>query len=257
MEILTFDIAGKFAHFRKYYANNTAMTFTLPPRTTLMGIVAAMLGLPRDSYYKALSSERLRFSVRILQPVKKSFHRMNLLMIKGEKDFQGRLGHTQTPFEVVTGLDLRKDFVQYRVYVTATGNDGIDVFQILKDAVMASKTVFSLTLGTANFSAQVGNPRLFDETQWQEIVAASNDFQTIHSAVLSNQVTEIETGVGKILMEEELLPANFMDDYNRELTSPMWRILFSTDGKPMRLKLKGHLIELMGRAEPEFITFLD
>lgn len=257
MEILTFDIAGKFAHFRKYYANNTAMTFSLPPRTTLMGIVAAMLGLPRDSYYKALSSERLRFSVRILQPVKKSFHRMNLLMIKGEKDFQGRLGHTQTPFEVVTGLDLRKDFVQYRIYVTPASDDGVEVFEQLKDSVIASKNVFSLTLGTANFSAKVENPKVFDASQWEEVEANNNDYQTVHSAVPSIQVLGIDTEVGKILLEEELLPANFMDDNNRELKSPMWRILFSTDGKPMRLKLQGHFIELKSDKESEFITFLD
>ena len=49
MQVLTFDLVGKMAHFRKYYANNTAMSFSVPPRTTLMGVLAAILGLPRDS----------------------------------------------------------------------------------------------------------------------------------------------------------------------------------------------------------------
>jgi len=35
MEILSFDIVGKFAHFKKYYANNTALSFSIPPRTTI------------------------------------------------------------------------------------------------------------------------------------------------------------------------------------------------------------------------------
>ncbi len=257
MEILTFDIAGKIAHFRKYYANNTAMSFTLPPRTSLMGIVAAMLGLPRDSYYKALSSEHLRFGIRILRPVKKSFHRMNLLKINGEKDFRGRLGHTQTPFEVVTGLDLRKDMVLYRVYVTPVDDAGLGIFYQLKEHLLANKKVFSLSLGTANFSAEVKNPRFFTKDQWKEKAASGNDFQYIHSAISSNQVEGIDTNAGKISLEEELMPANFVDDYNRELTGPMWRILFSTDGQPMRLKLNGNFIELNNDREPELITFLD
>lgn len=257
MEILTFDIAGKFAHFRKYYANNTAMSFTLPPRTALMGMVAAMLGLPRDSYYKALSSERLRFGIRILQPVKKSFHRMNLLMIKGEKDFQGRLGHTQTPFEVVTGLDIRNDSVQYRVYITPADDAGAVIFREIKDCLLRSKAVFSVSLGTANFSAQVRNPRLFEAGKWEKREAVKTEFQPIHSAVPSNQVLGIDAKGGKILVEEELLPANFMDDFNRELAGPMWRTLFSTDGNTMKLRLNGTFIELLNGDGSEFITFLD
>ena len=66
MEVLCFKISGKLAHFRKYYANNTAFSFTIPPRTTLMGIVAAAMGLERDSYYELLSSENIHFGVRVL-----------------------------------------------------------------------------------------------------------------------------------------------------------------------------------------------
>jgi CRISPR-associated protein Cas5h len=81
MEILTFTIKGKLAHFRKYYANNTAFSFTIPPRTTLMGIVAAAMGLPKDSYYEDFSSEKIKFGIRVLSPLKKSFHRLNFLSI--------------------------------------------------------------------------------------------------------------------------------------------------------------------------------
>lgn len=30
MDILAFDISGKFAHFRKFFANNTALTYSIP-----------------------------------------------------------------------------------------------------------------------------------------------------------------------------------------------------------------------------------
>ncbi len=257
MEILTFDLSGKFAHFRKYYANNTALSYTLPPRTALMGIVAAMLGLPRDSYYRALCSENLRFGVRILAPVKKSFHRLNHLKIVSASDFQGRLGHTQTPFEVVTGLDLRTDLVQYRVYILPNNGEGAEIFKKIKTLLLESKNVFSLTLGVANFTAQASNVQVFPENAWIEKEAPASGFLPIHSAISSEQVLGIDPSKGKLLVEEELIPADFVDDYNREL-SRMCRILFSTDGNPMPLHLKGRYLELHAPdGSIENITFLD
>ena len=71
MEIIQFDISGKFAHFRKYYANNTALTYSLPPRTTVMGILAAILGRSRDSYYEEFSSDKILIGIAIKTPIKK------------------------------------------------------------------------------------------------------------------------------------------------------------------------------------------
>jgi len=116
MEILSFKISGKMAHFRKYYANNTAFSFCIPPRTTLMGIVAAAMGWSKDSYYEDLASENIQFGIRVLRPLKKSFHRLNFLSIKStgdiaknwSSDFRGEGGRIQTPFQVVTAWDLAK-----------------------------------------------------------------------------------------------------------------------------------------------------
>ncbi|MDZ7691710.1 MAG: CRISPR-associated protein Cas5 [Balneolaceae bacterium] len=105
---------GKFAHFRKYYANNTAFSFSIPPRTTLMGLTAAIMGWEKDSYYERLSSEHIHFGVRVLTPLKKSFQRLNFLSIKStgdisksfDSDFRGKSGRIQTPFEVVSVLKI-------------------------------------------------------------------------------------------------------------------------------------------------------
>ena len=74
------------AHFRKYYANNTAFSFSIPPRTAIMGIVAAAMGWPKDSYYEDLASENIQLGIRVLKPLKKSFHRLNFLSIKSTGD---------------------------------------------------------------------------------------------------------------------------------------------------------------------------
>ena len=167
MEVLCFKISGKLAHFRKYYANNTAFSFSIPPRTTLMGIVAAAMGWERDSYYEKLASENIHFGVRVLSPLKKAFHRLNFLSIKTlgdlskklSSDFRGEGGRIQTPFEVVSGWNLPKDEVAYQVFVTPT-TDGETVFKELKNHFINGYPVFNITLGVADFSAYISELRI-------------------------------------------------------------------------------------------------
>lgn len=131
MEVISIDISGKFAHFRKFYVNNTALSYSIPPRTTIMGMLASIQGKDRDSYYNEMASDKIRIGVRILCPIKKSFHRVNLLSIKNVNDFRGKSGRTQVPFEVVSGLNPKTDFVKYRIYISCY-EEGKSQFEALK-----------------------------------------------------------------------------------------------------------------------------
>ncbi|MCS7245973.1 MAG: CRISPR-associated protein Cas5, partial [candidate division WOR-3 bacterium] len=46
--LISFELKGKFAHFRAFYSNATAISYYFPPRTTLVGLVAGILGRERD-----------------------------------------------------------------------------------------------------------------------------------------------------------------------------------------------------------------
>lgn len=257
MEILQLDVGGKLAHFRKYYANNTAMSFSIPPRTTMMGMLASILGRERDSYYEELASERIRISVRVMSPLKKTFHRLNFLSVKSKSEFDGSGGRIQTPFEVVSGYDISKDMVVYRLYVSCS--EGKDTFDELKEKVLQKQQHFALTLGTANFTASLLDMRLFVANQIQETEA--NGFVTIHSAVPSEAVERIDfdrSGVEDLLqmIEEELLPADFVRNYDRELRK-MNRTLFSTSPTGMRLELNRSYYQLTTSEEVQNILFLE
>ena len=89
MKILTFRLQGKMAHFRRYYSNSSALTYTIPPRTTVIGIVAGLLGYPRDSYYDFFSLDHCRIALTIGSRLKKQMQKMNLLMIKSPNDLNG------------------------------------------------------------------------------------------------------------------------------------------------------------------------
>lgn len=265
MEILSFDVCGKLAHFRKFYANNTAFTYSIPPRTSVMGMVAAAMGYPRDGYYERLNSSHLRVGVRLLRPVKKAFHRLNFLSIKsmgdaikGTGDFTGAGGRIQTPFEVISGPNITTDFVAYRIFLAA-GQDDNGQFEAIKTAFLERKQHFNLTLGTANFTAWLENVKPYPDVKPKR----SDDFVKIHSALPSEKDVKLkfqkdDPDDGYNYLEEELMPADFVADGDREL-SKLVRLLFSTQGKAFSAKFDGEFFEVRDPKTDEIqhITFIE
>jgi CRISPR-associated protein Cas5h len=265
MEILSFKISGKMAHFRKYYANNTAFSFSIPPRTSLMGIVAAAMGLPKDSYYEDLASENIQFGIRVLNPLKKSFHRLNFLSIKStgdmaknwSSDFRGEGGRIQTPFEVITAWDLSKGDVVYQVFLKAE-DKGKMIYESIKTHFLEKEPIYNITLGTANFTASFSDIQIFKKNQIEIINA--NDYVQIHSAVPVDHVEDLKFDKKEFgnynFVEEDMLPGDFMANGNREVRK-MNRLLFSITPNPLRVKLKGSFYVLKSDTGELNIQFMD
>lgn len=152
MKILSFRLQGKMAHFRRYYSNSSALSYSVPPRTTVAGMVAGLLGYPRDSYYDVFSLDHCRIALMSGSSVKKQMQKMNLLMIKSSNDLNGSQEfHSQTPTELVIPQDIRSGFLDYRIWFSH--NDP----GIMKELEHLLKTAWpgyysrgiSLALGTA------------------------------------------------------------------------------------------------------------
>lgn len=266
MEILQFDISGKFAHFKKYYANNTALSFTMLPRTSIMGILAAILGKPRDSYYEEFSSENIRIGISLKVPVKKNFHRLNLLSIKSlgdmgksfESDFRKMSGnYVQTPFEVITGINLQKDEVKYRIFISFNAG-GRNTFNLLKNSLLEQRQVFPTTLGVANFNAFITNFKYFVGSSIIQKEAVDEVIE-FNSAVDSKKITALEFNNGENEMnfvEEELLPMDFKENGIREV-SKMNNVLFTSNDIPLKVKYTGIYYTIQDLNSSQTIQFLD
>ncbi|WP_163515251.1 CRISPR-associated protein Cas5 [Gelidibacter japonicus] len=265
MEILSFKIGGKMAHFRKYYANNTAFSFTIPPRTTLMGILAAAMGLPKDSYYEDLASEKINFGIRVLCPLKKSFHRLNFLSVKSigdvskhwSSDLRGENGRIQTPFEIITGWDMAKCQVEYQIFI-AGSELGKDSFEKIKRHFFNNDPVFNISLGIANFNANISEIQLFNKNEITEI--DDKDFIFMHSAVPVNIVEELKFNREEYecynFIEEDMLPGDFVGNQNREVRK-MNKLLFSITPNPIRVKLNVPYYQLDTESGKLNIQFMD
>jgi CRISPR-associated protein Cas5h len=147
MRVLVFDLTGSLAHFRKIYTNSSSLSYSLPPRTCLAGIIAAMLGRERDSYYQEFNLEHSFIAVRKLGKTRKIMQTLNYMRATGNRELMVAREHTQIPFELVCG----DPELHYRVYFA--GNPG--TYEELKQRLIKDKYVFPPYLGAAPFSATV------------------------------------------------------------------------------------------------------
>lgn len=62
-ECLDLTVSGPWAHFRRVEGNVVKQTYDIMPRTTVAGMVAAILGLERNSYYDLFSPENSAIAI--------------------------------------------------------------------------------------------------------------------------------------------------------------------------------------------------
>lgn len=150
MKILNFRLRGKMAHFRRYYSNTSALTYSVPPRTTLIGLIAGLLGYERDSYYEIFSTSSCHVAVGIRRPLKKQMHKLNLLKVENHNDLDGSKSHTQIPTEILVPIDLPNGYLDYEVWFHHNNPDLMNKLDTLLQVELGylSKGI-SLALGTA------------------------------------------------------------------------------------------------------------
>lgn len=71
LDLLVFDIHGFMGHFRKIHSTTSSLTYFFPPRTTITGLVAGILGRDRDTYYEEFALEQCKMAVGLNGSIRK------------------------------------------------------------------------------------------------------------------------------------------------------------------------------------------
>ncbi|MEW5820539.1 MAG: type I-B CRISPR-associated protein Cas5b [Cyanobacteriota bacterium] len=232
MEILTFDIQGKFAHFRKFYTNSSALSYFIPPRTTIIGIIAAILGRERDEYYEEFSSDLCKIGVKVNNKIKKATQRLNYLKIENKSDLNGSKGRTQVPFEIVMPENIKKSYVSYKIFFW---HNDAKLLQELYNRIKTKRYHYPITLGTANFTAFINNERLITSNELTE-TENLDSFIEVNSALNLDKISDFNFSDGhKNILITEKIPLAFNKD--RELINHA-EIIFSINNQPINVRLK-------------------
>ena len=230
--LVAFDLVGPMAHFRKFYTNSSSLSYHVPPRTTLMGVIAALLGWRRDTYYQRLSLDKARIGVALRAPVRTIIQTVNLLQTKLE-DWHGREARTQIPAEWVLPKETApSSLLRYRVFFQ---HEDAGITRSVAERVSIPRYAYPLFLGAAFCPAWVENGRLYeeDEIRW----ASDTQPALVDTVVLTNRITESSRLVAPgIRILPDQMPLDFHPDRTlRAVASVLWE----DNGKPLRLSVTG------------------
>ncbi|MBA5851224.1 type I-B CRISPR-associated protein Cas5 [Clostridium sp. cel8] len=202
MDILIFDLKGKFAHFRKFYTNSSSLTYSVPPRTTIEGIIGAILGMERDSYYEVMSKDAVKIALRKMSKTYKIMQTVNYIKVTSEKYLIDPKEHTQIPFEIVTSDEM----IIYRVYVSS---DNKEIMNKLEYSIKNKSFEYTPYLGAAPFNCSIN----FVGKASGEYTEKEN-FQEISSLINSDYICNggIDLNKKNLFLVKEKMPSDFLKD---------------------------------------------
>lgn len=227
-KFLIFDIWGDYAHFKKYYTTSSPLTFSIPPRTVLIGLISAIIGLDKEEYLQSMTKEKAEIAVRILNPIKKFRITQNLINTKDGYWIPVRRGRHEPRTQI------RFEFLKepkFRVY--CSHNDA-EIYSELKRNLRNHKTVYTPYLG---ISELIGDFAFVEESTIIEKLNGEG-FTEICTAVPLDTITEpqlLRPGwkYFKERVPTEMLPGRIVTEYRE--------VLYEIQGKPIKAKAKNAL----------------
>lgn len=200
MKGIIFDLEGEFAHFRKFYTNSSSLSYTVPPRTTIMGLIAGILGEERDSYYEKFHSSSLCLAVRKNGATRMLSQTLNYIKATSSGELVSPSLHTQIPFEIVRGKEGK---VSYRIYAVSEDKALITT---LERHLSEEYYVYPPSMGTAFFHADV----IYQGTENFEWYPDSANTVYVESILPVNQVKTLEFTENRIIREK--MPRDFLNE---------------------------------------------
>ena len=156
--LIVFELSGEYGHFRKFNTTTSPLTYPIPTRTALTGLLGAVLGVERETgpgrfpahvvpVQELFSQANCDLTVQLIAPVRKVSMGFNLLDT-GNSFFEIRKsGRTQIEFE------LLKNPV-FRVFVRLENSA---LFDQLAERLLNRNHHFTPYLGLSQFTATLQN----------------------------------------------------------------------------------------------------
>lgn len=253
MKFLIIDLKGKFGSFKKFYSNSSVLTYFFPPRTTITGILAGILGREKESYHEEFCNENINIAVSIRNQLKKNIHKINYLKVESLNDLNGsnkNSARTQVPFEMLSAANSN-DLVVYRLYLKC--NDSL--YGELLSKLTNNFQTFPVYLGKAGLTASA---ELIADN---EIISVkkeeSSDFINISTVVpkSGNLIADINfNNIDLINIYEEKMPLEF-EVNERRLKSSMSFVF--ANGENLCLKLRKEHYNISYNGYKENIYFME
>jgi CRISPR-associated protein Cas5h len=188
-KVLIFDLFGYYGHFRKYYTTTSPLSFSIPPRTALTGLIGAIIGLSKESYSEILSRDNANISVGVVNPIKKVRFSENLIDTGDDRKFMRWCkNHTQIRFE----------FLKNPCYRIFFWHKDPKIYNTALEYLQSHQCVFTPCLG---ISEHLADFRFIGEVP---VVCREGKSMNLVSAIREDLISNLSFEEGKEYLSENL-----------------------------------------------------
>lgn len=224
-KFIIFDIESEYGHYRKINTTSSPLTYNIPPRTALIGMIGAILGFDRFSYHEKFTRDLLDISLQVLSPIKKQVVGFNLPYVKkiGEI-WDGVERRTQVGFELLKNP-------KFRVFCSFKDDEMFDDFY---NKIKNGHTHFSPYLGISQFTAKIK----FVDVKTAKIMEDNNVVVEIISVInFSRYQNQIELQFNYQHAYSSMIMPTIMEVEGKErITKEFCEFIVELNGNPICVK---------------------
>ncbi|MEM2109109.1 MAG: type I-B CRISPR-associated protein Cas5b [Candidatus Odinarchaeota archaeon] len=204
--LTVFDIHGFLAQFRKHHTTTSSLSYAFPPRTTIIGIIAAVLGYEKNDYYQLFNSEKCRIALQIKSKIKHITQTLNYLMTKqiNINTLRGKGRRTQIHTDFILADSSNLSDLSYRIFFS---HEDIAIQKKLTEHIMNQRFNYPPSLGPANALAELE----YNNFTEAEIFKPEGKLE-VHTIIPVSIIKTIQPQSDTRVYIEELVPADFNPD---------------------------------------------
>jgi len=227
---LSFTVSGPWGHFRRVEGNIVKQTYRVIPRTTVAGLVAAMLGIGRDEYYDLFAPDSSDVAIEPVEEIRTMNMPMNTLSTAKEsmKTLNSR-GSLSISFPDSTENRQQHNYEvlvepRYRIDLRL---DNDETYARLRETLEEGKSHYVPSLGLSEYLAEVEYHGEFEVNE-----GTSDEMVEVSSTVPSDSIIP-DVGT-EFRMEKP--PAYMEADSGGRRTTAFVSYSYSPDAEPLTVQ---------------------
>lgn len=231
---LSLTIRADWGHFRRIDRTVTKQTYRLPPRTTLAGMLAAVVGAPRDSYYETFGSAVSAMAIEPIRTIRTVTEPMLGLSTNPDEHFESAGGTGQKTVQVrYPDSTLNRQLHSYELLVDPAYR--VDV--AVEDESFYRALTSRLDTGTTHYPVSMG---LSEYLAWidfhGEFAVEPHDRESVEVD------SAVPAGAGSVVPREgvrthvERMPAFMEADEHGRRTTGFGEYTFTTDENGIEIR---------------------
>ena len=217
-KVLIFDLSAEYGQFRKFFTNMSPLSFSIPPRTVMTGIIGAIIGIDKKKNPELFPPGHSFVALRILSTINKTVITTNYIKTEQIKYFSRFKEHKPTVVEYVKNP-------RYRIYFYHTNKK---IYECLKNNLINHRSFYTVNLGISSCLAN-----------FTFIGEFNTDFITANKATEIISILPVDAVKELISIENLRIQRTTMPVYmNNKREVKMYReYFFELDGEGLNAKV--------------------